>query len=81
MDGISADLAKNDDGRPINSGTHCSQSLTTGYGPVSPRAQDYQLTRIPMTQFHEFKEKQFSEAAKFINGYLDPIGLAPKMVS
>jgi hypothetical protein len=35
-------VARNDDGRPINSGTYCSHSLTTGYGPVSPRAQQIQ---------------------------------------
>ena len=34
-----------------------------------------------MSEFHKFKEEQFSSAAKFFNGYPDPLGLAPKTVT
>jgi hypothetical protein len=34
-----------------------------------------------MSEFHRFKEEQFSQAAKFLNGCPDPIGLAPKTVT
>lgn len=33
-----------------------------------------------MNEYHRFKEEQFAQAAKFANGYMDPIGLAPKTV-
>jgi hypothetical protein len=40
------------------------------------------LKPMTMSQFHNFKEEQFSQAAQFAaNGCPDPLGLTPKTVT
>jgi hypothetical protein len=49
--------------------------------PVSARAQQLQANCPAVSEYHKFKEEQFSKAAQVYNGYPDPIGLAPKTVT
>jgi hypothetical protein len=74
-------VAKNDDGRRINPGTHCSHSSTTSYAPSHHGHKINSLIPLAMmTTLYEVKQQQLSEAAKFRDGYPDPIGLTPKTV-
>jgi hypothetical protein len=42
---------------------------------------NYKLTFTAMSQFHTFKEEQFSQSPQFYNGYPGPTGFAPKTSS
>jgi hypothetical protein len=75
-----ADIGKmgaRNDGCPNNLGTHCSHSLTTGYGPASPRAHQLLNNPVTMSEFYRFKDEQFAPRPVPV----DPIGLAPKTVT
>lgn len=52
-----------------------------GWPLSSHHGTTLQVTTLTMTTLYEFKEEQFSQMAKFRDGYSDPIGLAAKTVT